>query len=653
MKRMISYLLAAVMIVTSVYYAVPVNAAVAENIDYQNALFFTSPPEIDGYISEAEWGEASFTVEMWDCANVDDVIPYYNFFYNRMDAHRRTGYEEFVYHVWLRWDLNKFYIGVKVTDPDTHSLKFGTGETWNGDALQVRIDKLGANAVVNGNDFEVTEAVQKPWSSTNVPDFVFGYSQIAGGFSEAWENTSNKGMTSFSRNPLGVTQCVVAPAGSDYSEDTIAGITTYEIAIPWSYIFNGEYESLLKINYRPGRGDGPRGGIGREFGISLAVLNDGCDATDGWDAFMSWGSGICSAHQTDAASICTGSNSVTLVADVVPQEKEFIKYDPAPLLDAKYSSDNLDPVGVYYDYLGGDTGRENPVLYSELTTLTYDSTSHLTLWGSADYGGAVGNAGGIHGNVLDYRAVDLDNINTYIDTREGELQFLYPTSYTLEFDIICTGTEITVEDYAPSLYNWFGGSGGYSYQCGYFFDEGAFKIVNTNDETDVHSTYNYNLSTNNWYNWRFQYNNDTCTARLFVDDLSTEADNAESDDEKMGSTGPWGTLVAEGKSRYYYYTGERAETEGTLLLFRMLNAQVAFDNVKIYNYALFREPENDELAGDLNLDGSVNLNDMNLMKRLISGVNLDISADAADVNKDGLVNAGDANALSRIISGRA
>jgi len=318
MKKTISLVMVVAMLLSCFVFAVPASAkATASNIAYVDALYFETAPTIDGYISEAEWGEETFSITAWDCATTDDAEKgdqWYEFFYNRISATSRDGYDNFTYTVWFRWDLNKFYVGVKVEDPDRHSLKKGTTNTWDGDAVQMRIDKNGANAATNGGDFTVTADRQKPWSTSNVPDFLFGYSEIAGGFSEAWENVNNKGMTSFSNNPLGVTECIVAPAGSNHSPDSQAGITTYEAAIPWAYIFNGEYESLLMKDYKPGRGDGPRGAIGRELGISMAVLNDGQDANAGWDAFMAWGSGICEAHQTVGAGAASGSNSVTLVS---------------------------------------------------------------------------------------------------------------------------------------------------------------------------------------------------------------------------------------------------------------------------------------------------------------------------------------------------
>ncbi|MBQ8475336.1 MAG: hypothetical protein IJ499_06740 [Clostridia bacterium] len=59
---------------------------------------------------------------------------------------------------------------------------------------------------------------------------------------------------------------------------------------------------------------------------------------------------------------------------------------------------------VYYDYLGGDTARENPLdSYSELTELTYDNEDDMSYRGDKDmYQGSIVNVGGEHGNVLSY-----------------------------------------------------------------------------------------------------------------------------------------------------------------------------------------------------------------------------------------------------------
>ena len=82
-----------------------------------------------------------------------------------------------------------------------------------------------------------------------------------------------------------------------------------------------------------------------------------------------------------------------------------------------------------------------------------------------------------------------------------------------------------------------------------------------------------------------QYDNESCNARLWIDDLSTEADNAVSGAKGTpGYTDEWGTLVINARWRYFYYSNENDLNDGTLLLFRKMNTQVCFDNVKIYNF---------------------------------------------------------------------
>jgi len=588
MKRIISFVTVIAMLLSCMAFTVPVSArAIADDIDYVDALYFENAPTVDGYISDAEWGEYSVFVEALDCATIDDNSPYSRFFYNRVSATNMDDYVNFSYYVWLRWSEQYFYIGVKVNDANVHSLKNGTTNTWNGDAVHTRIDKAGANAAVNGGNFTVTADRTKPWSTNLVPDFLFGYSEIAGGFSEAWENNSNKGMTSFSNNPLGTAPCVVAPAGSNYSSDTQNGITTYEVAIPWAYILNGDFDTLTYTEYKTGRNGNLQGGIGREFGMSLAVLDDGNDAVAGWDAYMSWGSGICETHQTEGAHSASGSNAVTLVATPVSQQAGYRTYDPTPLLDAKFSDENIDPPEVYYDYLAGDLNRDNK-LHSrdELSTLTYDDPADLSVWGAPEYFGVITNFGGDHGNVLDYTDTTRENGTTYIDTRDGDISYLFPTSYTFEFDIKYTDTPVVIEGYESAIYNWFGGASVYAYQCGYFFNDSMFKVVNTNNPLDVLAQYPYELKQDNWYNWKFQFDNESCTARLWIDDLTTQEDNVMAGEYgSPGYTCEWGTLVINTNWRYFYYSSENELENGTLLLFRQMNTAVAYDNVRIYSFA--------------------------------------------------------------------
>ena len=421
MKRIAAALCAIVLLIASSAFVLPASAAKAKNIDYVEAQYFAAAPTIDGYISEAEWGEYTVLVEATDCETKNGSSPWKFFLYWRTGE--KSDYSSWYYYLWLRWDENYFYIGLKNYDPDVHSLKNGTTNTWDGDALQTRIDPMGPNASVQGEEFTVTADVQKPWSGEkNVPDFLFGYVEIAGGFSEGWENTTNKGITSFSKNILGAAPTVVAPAGSDYSTDTKAGITTYEIAIPWSYmkLVDRIGDPVTKLTYEKYNFmRKPEGGIGREFGMSVAVLDDGNNSDPKWDAFMTWGSGICNAQQEEGAKTCTGSNSVTLSDKQYTPQAGYKTYDPSSLLDAKFGDENKDPMNVYYDYLAGDTYKENPISYDQLSVLKYDSDSDLSIWGAPEYNGKITDIGGDHGNVLDYRFTD--PVQTYIDTRDGDM----------------------------------------------------------------------------------------------------------------------------------------------------------------------------------------------------------------------------------------
>ena len=578
MRKSISLVLVIAMLASALIFAIPTSAAPAVNIDYVEAKYFAAAPTIDGYISEAEWGEYTVMVEATDCETKDGESPYKCFLYWRTGE--RADYNGWYYYLWLRWDQNYFYIGLKNYDPDGHSLKNGTTDTWNGDALQTRVDPAGPNGAVQGKEFYVTADLQKPWSSDKtVPDFLFGYVEIAGGFTEAWENTSNKGMTSFSKNPLGTAKAVVAPAGSSYSSDTSSGITTYEVAIPWAYIGlknrNDLITSLDYSEYNPRKNI--TGGIGRTLGMSVAVLDDGSNPDAQWDAFMTWGSGICNAQQEEGDKTCTGSNSVTLVEESVTPAGNHTTYDPTSLLDAKFSTANRDPQNVYYDYLAGDTYKETKKSYEQLSVLTYDNPADLSVWGAPEYNGKISNIGGDHGNVLDYRFTD--PVQTYIDTRDGDISVSVPTNYTFQFDICYTGTEVNVDAYSSALYNWFGGSDNISFRCGYFFNDRQFRIVNNtgadSNAPEIIASADYDLKKDNWYTCRFQFDNESCTARLWIDDLSTDADNADN---------PWGRMIFNTKWRYFYYSGEALE-KGTLMIFRQMNTQVMYDNVRIYNFA--------------------------------------------------------------------
>ena len=141
MKKAITWVLLAAMLLSAVALAIPAGAE-ALYIKYEYASLFTTPPTIDGYISYEEWGAPNFSVTSTNAATTSSKEPVENTFF-----YWRPGYaaqdKVMSYDVWFGWDANYFYVGVKVRDLDGHSLKGGKTNTWNGDAMQIYVDYEG------------------------------------------------------------------------------------------------------------------------------------------------------------------------------------------------------------------------------------------------------------------------------------------------------------------------------------------------------------------------------------------------------------------------------------------------------------------------------------------------------------------------------
>ena len=194
MKKIISTLLVSIMILCTVSTAIPVFADWGLKIQSVNALYFDEKPTVDGIVSEEEWGPSTFEVDQSLAVQVitQNDYPWYNdtntFFYRNPSGHYDAASLNMSYSMWLRWDENYFYVAAKVKDPDGHSLKNGKENTWNGDALQFRVDPAGANAVydpLNPTEYDAMED-GKPWSSSGIDDICVGFVESAGGFTEAW-----------------------------------------------------------------------------------------------------------------------------------------------------------------------------------------------------------------------------------------------------------------------------------------------------------------------------------------------------------------------------------------------------------------------------------------------------------------------------------
>lgn len=564
MKKMITWVLLAAMLLSAVVLAIPAGAE-ALYIKYEYASLFTTPPTIDGYISREEWGSPNFTVTSTNAATTSSKEPVDNSFF-----YWRPGYatqdKVMSYDVWFGWDANYFYVGVKTKDPDGHSLKAGKTNTWNGDALQIYVDYEGPNSVMEGGTFD-SEANDRPWNSpTTIPDFIIGYTQIAGGFVEMFENTRKIGMTAYNNPAKGAAKVAVAPAGMNYSPDTAAGYTTYEVAIPWNYIYHN-VPGVVTLDTTATVDEAAWGGIDRELGVSMVLFN-GEPNSSGYSNYLAWGSGICGSQIDEALATCGGSNSVMLISDEITPEAGYATYNAALLENFARDFSGIDQ-NVWYDYLGGDLQRQNPLTSKDqLTTLTYDNESDLDKWGGTYQGATVDSGDPEHGMVLDY--TDLAVEQSYIDSRNEDVEeFRFPLSYTMEFDIKYTGNveaseESGINKYPPALFNWFGGSNGFEYEIGYYFNDSQFKIVNSEArDLEALAAVNYKLEPNTWYNWRFVFDNKSCTARLYIND------------EAIFGEDFW--------NRYFYYSGEEHQEKGAMMLWRMFNTQFQVDNVRIYN----------------------------------------------------------------------
>ncbi len=609
MKRILSIFLTVLMILPVFAGVFPVSAVDAFNVDEVEAKYFDVKPVIDGYISEAEWGSPVVLAEQGNAQTVGGQSPFPNrFFAARNGGGYDTSESYMSYLLWLSWDENYFYIGAKVNDPDGHSNNNGRGEIWDGDALQVRIDPLGANGINGGIEFDPKLDAPydyKPWSSYSVCDLRFGYSLNAGGFNEAWNSTPgvNQNMllnTAYTQS-MGLVDMAIGYAGSGYTADTENGITTYEIAIPWSYIDYdkaGRQHNYYKFaNFKKQSGgvitQGPDGAIGYEYGMSAVVFNaDGASGGNYWNALLTWGSGIAGIQHTEESyKTCAGSNAVILAADKVSE-------DPA-----------YDPNFATYT-VGGPIPPPIPVFWTtaidaeQYVELTYDDAEDMEIFGDVSNGERVQLEDGnrvVKWDLATDRDLDewdpgynpeepTHNSHNYLSTEgyepDGADARWVATgedgpSFTFEFDIMVTDLVAFESGYSSFLVNWFGGTSAVDYQCGYFFDDSKFKIVNYADPSEVVAAVPAEFSLNEWHHWVFQYDNETCTLRFYFDPPMAED----------GLVSPNAYPVFNLRYRYFDY----GSLEKTVAIFRRMNAQIMMDNVRFYNFVDFTQYRNPDI----------------------------------------------------------
>lgn len=558
MKRLISMLIVAVMIVATFVAAIPVSAA---GVDEVYAPYFDVKPTIDGIVSTEEWGPATVVVDQKKASNAEDPKSNTKFFLRNSNPAPGPGYDSqnltMHYEMWLRWDENYFYVAVKVTDPDGHSLKNGRNELWNGDGLQFRVDPFGSSYYVD--TYEPTTAGAFPWSSDGIDDLCFGFVESAGGFTEAWNNTTNVGISTFRG---GTCLAEVVPAGADYSGDSKKGITTYEIAVPWKYIDTNTQDHSY-ANYDDFT---EKGGIWREYGMSAVVYNaDGNSGTNKWNAALAWGSGIIKEQQTKYSSSCTGSNNVVLdelkVSELEQYNSNYAKgtgYKP-PVKD------------VVYPFEIDETLHVGPI--------TYDSEDDLDLFGLFVNGERAQDTDGNWVIRWDEDNTESgNNEQNYLSTHGtlddgSDAPYMSTGNYTMEFDIKITDFRTIAEGYPQTVYNWFGGSSTVDYECGYYFKDQKFEIVETTSRKTVAEKPG-TFAPNEWHHWVFQYFKDNQEVRLYVDP-KMENGMVSKDAEPLF------------KMSYRYFDMPGVEKCG--LIFRRLNCQIMMDNVQFYNFVDFTQ----------------------------------------------------------------
>ncbi|MBQ7714296.1 MAG: hypothetical protein IJT70_00325 [Clostridia bacterium] len=587
MRKIISIFIVAVMIAAAFAAAIPVGARDGAEFDEVDALYFDSEnkPTFDGIVSEKEWGTPTVVVRQSDAATADDTSPKNNRYFAlntgvspRFDASQRS----MLYTMWFRWDEDYFYIAVKVQDPDGHSLKNGRKNTWNGDAFQARIDSYGPNATSStGDPYDYDASTDgKPWhNEKTVPDICAGFVQCAGGFSEAWNNAMNSGMTPVSG---GRAKVEIAPSEADFSDDTSNGITTYELAIPWGNIDDPEY--VIHDATKEFSNKNPTGALGREYGISTVVYNaDGGSGAVKWNAGLGWGSGIINEQQNDHPGTCDGSNSVTLSKEKVNQEKPF----PA---SAPYSPPV--PEFVYPKSIDESVYKK----------LTYDNESDLDVFGYLINAERVKDSDGNwvirydratddmeevyevkdgSGNVID-RLNAQSELNT--DGLDGATKNFYgpDKSYTMEFDFKILGKDAYQIDAEgprkPYIGNCFAGPDLHQYVCAYYLEEGKFAIRDVESGYEVASAYPPSNLEEGWHHWVFQYFAPNQEIRLYIDpvrytDPSTNALLIDMEQTKA--------VFAQ---TYRYFDIPGVKDDGCFPILYRMNCQIMLDNVEFYNY---------------------------------------------------------------------
>ncbi len=327
---------------------------------------------IDGVVTEEEWGLPMLELSDDYAAKAGDlsVSGENTYYYHGTDGENQLNVAHGLsFKVWMAWDEEFLYVAANVDDPDGQLLANGGADVWNGDCFQIRVDPDGPNSKVGGIGYDPS-VDPWPWATTErggwgetyggkvmnlgmgylssgameVYDMSPRYAPYMGdaldpetaepikvlswnqspsywnqNYADAPEYDANK--PTLERNPFGDTYATSILKAAGTSENRKAMNTQIEIAIPWAYM-NGSYVDYTEVegadgeitvdyetvltNIIPEAGD--------EFGLAIALLNGGRGG-NGYNSWLTWGSGICAGQFEKDYMTAGGSNSMVLVAE--------------------------------------------------------------------------------------------------------------------------------------------------------------------------------------------------------------------------------------------------------------------------------------------------------------------------------------------------
>ncbi len=126
---------------------------------------------LDGTITEAEWGKPIAEISRdyaatkggtevsaentyyWHVAKVNGAYP-----------QRYDETKNFSYKIWMAWDEDYLYIAAETDDPDGAFANNPDGDIWNGDTLQFIVDPDGPNSIVGGTGYRA-DINNFPWAT--------------------------------------------------------------------------------------------------------------------------------------------------------------------------------------------------------------------------------------------------------------------------------------------------------------------------------------------------------------------------------------------------------------------------------------------------------------------------------------------------------